>query len=298
MYTWSRQQLLELQAKMNREMLLRSKLDNSPSDQSMFRRHQNLPLLQPTVPMSDSAATLRLQAKLDALKRQNQDAISNLLAKRQLDDSIYPTNTVSHVYGVFDPTGLAQERNQLLNNASIQKRHHQDGMIQGITIKSESFEKQKEDFQHSDTKKKHLAVLEAEYSDPRPKRPLSAYNVFFQEQRQQILDDPIKSSGEGLQKADGDMSKPSSTGSLTETTVATVQSESDECPKKRKRYEPHHKMSFESMAKTIAKRWKETVSDEIKMRPYQDVAKVEKERYVKELAQWKQRRRQRLHNKC
>jgi hypothetical protein len=56
-------------------------------------------------------------------------------------------------------------------------------------------------------------------------------------------------------------------------------------------------MGFESMAKTIAKRWKETLSDETRMQRYQEVAKAEKERYVKELAQWKQRRRQRMHCK-
>ena len=306
MYKWSRQQLLELQTNKSNRVTVEN-LVQPPPDRSMFLLHnQNL-----SFPQQQSLSILTLQAKLDALKRQNQDAISKLMARRQFDDVISLASTRSQdvasyrpTFGIFtSTTGLVHqaEFNPLLTlNASTLRKPCQSGMIPSLFLKSDLCKKlQQTSKQDVEAQKvSQQAVLDAEQSDPKPKRPLSAYNIFFQEQRKMMLDNP-STNGKGSVKADDDILKLSSNDSSTGTTatVSTIHSDEDESnPKKRKRYEPHHKISFECMAKTIAKRWKETVADEDKMRPYQEKAKVMKERYLMDLAPWKQRRRQRLHH--
>ena len=93
MYTWSRHQLLDLQAAAQREALLQpnpniiESLSRTPEvSTNLLNRGFSLPtsLDIPTTSTSNSMVTLHLQEKLEALKRQNQDAISMILARRQL----------------------------------------------------------------------------------------------------------------------------------------------------------------------------------------------------------------------
>ena len=316
MFTLSRQQLFELQLAANREGLLLNQqqqqqmITTTPPTTAEFStpscRNRDLfvPHTAGSTAASSSMVTLQLQEKLDALKRQNQDAISKLLARRQSDDFLSSTNAPSHSgrdYSAFvsnATSGLMNEHHPCRNNVSVlasAKKTYPNGTIQGLLATTQLMEQRKQSIEESVTKKQQ-EVLEAEYADPKPKRPLSAYNLFFQEERQKMLEDR-NDDHKVAENADDEMSKPAaSTDSVSETTATTTanQSDSEENPKKRKRYEPHRKMSFECMAKTIAKRWKETQADESKLQPYQDIAKIEKARYVKELSQWKLRRRQRI----
>jgi hypothetical protein len=84
-----------------------------------------------------------------------------------------------------------------------------------------------------------------------PKRPLSAYNIFFKEERQRILNDIPESSGE------------LSSGRTP--------------PTRKRRKNPHGKIGFESLAKTIGQRWKDL--DEQQLKYYKDVASTDKKRY-------------------
>ncbi|KAL7562645.1 hypothetical protein ACA910_015386 [Epithemia clementina (nom. ined.)] len=87
--------------------------------------------------------------------------------------------------------------------------------------------------------------------DERPKRPLSAYNLFFQSERQRILATcPVRLQG-----------APSRRG--------------------------HGKMGFAEMAQTVAAKWK--VIDADTKAGFDALAKQEKIRYRQRVAEWKQR---------
>jgi HMG-box domain len=117
---------------------------------------------------------------------------------------------------------------------------------------------------------------------PKPKRPLSAYNIFFQEERQKLLKDPDE---EGNPDTTADDSKPAAIHAPTEPPPNKGGS------KKRKRGKPHHKVSFEEMAKIIGQRWKELQeSDQERKLYYQNLAQTDKERYRAELLIWKKQR--------
>ena len=91
----------------------------------------------------------------------------------------------------------------------------------------------------------------------KPKRPLSAYNIFFKEERQRILEDiPDKEAVDGQKK-----------------------------PMKRKgKKTPHGKIDFQSLAKTIGKRWQELSEEELEV--YKHKSEADKLRYKKEMEQY------------
>jgi len=88
-----------------------------------------------------------------------------------------------------------------------------------------------------------------------PKRPLSAYNLFFQRERQAILGDR-----------------------LTQEFKVTASS-------KRKHRKTYGKIGFADMARSIGLRWKQLDSDA--RREYEKQAKFERERYSKEMEEYR-----------
>jgi hypothetical protein len=100
----------------------------------------------------------------------------------------------------------------------------------------------------------------------KPTRPLSAYNIFFKEERQKILQGSPDSAD-----SDGAMDKKPSA-------------------KKSKSSKTKRKVGFEDMAKIIAQRWDTVKSDPNQKRYYQDLADQDKHRYQTELAEWKRQR--------
>lgn len=84
--------------------------------------------------------------------------------------------------------------------------------------------------------------------NPKPKRPLSSYNYFFQDQRRLILIQmPIRPEG-----------KPRRS---------------------------HGKIGFAALARLIAARWKGI--DQATKKPYEKLASLDKARYKQEMAEWK-----------
>jgi hypothetical protein len=86
----------------------------------------------------------------------------------------------------------------------------------------------------------------------KPKRPLSAYNVFFKEERNRILDTI----------PDSEAKQPSKS------------------TRKRKK-RPHGKIGFESLAKAIGKRWQSLTPDELSV--YKGKAQEDMQRYKAEM---------------
>ena len=85
-----------------------------------------------------------------------------------------------------------------------------------------------------------------------PRRPLSAYNIFFKEERIRIL--------ASLPKQDATVKKGS---------------------RVRKNRSPHHKISFATLGKTIGSRWKQI--DKASRAHYDALAKKDSERYAREM---------------
>ena len=99
----------------------------------------------------------------------------------------------------------------------------------------------------------------------KPKRPLSAYNIFFKEERQRILDDLPQ---EVLKQAD-----------------------KDEAGKTRRRKHLsakdllHRKVDFHKLAKMVGKRWRELPAAELEH--YKSIADSDLQRYKKEMNAYK-----------
>lgn len=127
----------------------------------------------------------------------------------------------------------------------------------------------------------------------RPKQPLSAYNIFFKDQRAKMLVDLQKSSqnSKGDEAADEeDVEDEPSNGSI---------GNSNNEPSSRKRSHEassagHGKIGFEKMAKTIAKKWKEIDKDDLAK--YEQRAQEDQKRYKAELAVYLQKKREESHS--
>mmetsp|Transcript_17133 Transcript_17133/g.26530 ORF Transcript_17133/g.26530 Transcript_17133/m.26530 type:complete len:531 (-) Transcript_17133:495-2087(-) len=98
----------------------------------------------------------------------------------------------------------------------------------------------------------------------KPKRPLSAYNLFFAKERQNIVRKQMEESGSSPEEID----KMLKLGGRSQPHRKT-----------------HGKIGFLDLAKTIAEKWK-NISDE-ERDPYLRDAKVEKEKYMVIVEEWK-----------
>jgi hypothetical protein len=94
-----------------------------------------------------------------------------------------------------------------------------------------------------------------------PKRPLSAYNIFFKEERNRILD-----------------ALPA-TNNNDETTNGT-----NTAGGRKRKHKPHGKIGFESLAKVVGQRWQDLTADQVEH--YKEKAEADKYRYKKEMEQY------------
>ena len=124
-----------------------------------------------------------------------------------------------------------------------------------------------------------------------PRRPLSAYNIFFSEMRNIIVEEHTKD----------DVEKKNDTPILADEdfTQALMKKRFSSESKKRVHRKTHGKVAFTTLAQTVGKRWKE-LSEESKKR-YKELAELDRERYKKEkmavqTARREEAKRARKHN--
>ncbi|KAL3913946.1 MAG: hypothetical protein SGARI_000387, partial [Bacillariaceae sp.] len=127
----------------------------------------------------------------------------------------------------------------------------------------------------------------------KPKRPLSAYNIFFKDERAKILANiPDKTEedeeGDGEEKA---VKKEEGENGDEKAEGGEAGDKKKSSGKKRKRV-PHGKIGFESLAKIVGQRWKELPPDELEQ--YKARAEEDMKRYRKEMEAYVQKQREGL----
>lgn len=122
----------------------------------------------------------------------------------------------------------------------------------------------------------------------RPKRPLSAYNIFFKEERNRILKKTSKDDADTDACVDGvpttiDISEDFNGNTDQKDSADSVPSES-RSSENLSEDGKSKKIGFESLAKLIGRRWHEL--DEVPMAVYKSKASVDMERYRREMDVW------------
>lgn len=144
----------------------------------------------------------------------------------------------------------------------------------------------------------------------KPKRPLSAYNLFFRNARKKIMEEEQEKldkeaddkkevkkeeeakddAGDAKEKveADPDAKDDDKDSADEEDKPKEDAEEEDGEGKKDGASKSNGKLGFESLARAIGARWRALSPDELKV--YQDLAAKESERYKTEMAAWNEKR--------
>jgi len=128
-----------------------------------------------------------------------------------------------------------------------------------------------------------------------PRRPLSAYNIFFSEMRETILKehedkdetdskeeggDSSTQPGKGNAKKSPDKEKVEEPKDMEAFTQKLMRKRLDKKPAKRVHRKSHGKVAFTTLARTVGQRWR--VLPEEEKKKYKDLAEIDRTRYRNE----------------
>lgn len=117
----------------------------------------------------------------------------------------------------------------------------------------------------------------------KPKRPLSAYNFFFKEERARILGGANKDNDNSNDKSNSSEKDTTANEMDSEESAGDDNKESDgkaAAPRKG-RSRPHGKISFEDLGRLISQRWQELNPDEVEY--YKKKSDEDRKRYQQEM---------------
>jgi hypothetical protein len=135
----------------------------------------------------------------------------------------------------------------------------------------------------------------------KPKRPLSAYNIFFKDARAKILAEIPDKKGDEDDEEDEESKKEEESGSDADKGIkkegdgeegGEKKDNGKKAPGKKRKRVPHGKIGFESLAKIVGQRWKELPPDELEV--YKKLAEADMKRYRKEMEAYVQKQREGL----
>mmetsp|Transcript_35761 Transcript_35761/g.54219 ORF Transcript_35761/g.54219 Transcript_35761/m.54219 type:complete len:358 (-) Transcript_35761:145-1218(-) len=115
-----------------------------------------------------------------------------------------------------------------------------------------------------------------------PRRPLTAYNLFFRDERTRILADiEADSQSDDLMTSKEETLPQLSTKEFLDQRIPGS---------KRKRQRPHGKIGFRVLATMIGKRWRELDKvDQERMAKYREIAAEDMKRYLKEMKEFREK---------
>jgi len=114
-----------------------------------------------------------------------------------------------------------------------------------------------------------------------PKRPMSAYNLFFRDKRAEILDSSIPNPSNEIVESSISEKPSLCDASMSATTSSAIIAPSDvnrsKFRRRKGRSSPHNKISFQSLGMKIGEMWRNITEDE--KQSYQAMADEEKKAY-------------------
>jgi hypothetical protein len=126
----------------------------------------------------------------------------------------------------------------------------------------------------------------------KPKRPLSAYNIFFKDERAKILSEIPDKKGEDGEDDDEDDKKGKDGDDKGKDGDDDKGGDGKKATGKKRKRVPHGKIGFESLAKIVGQRWKELPPDELEI--FKKRAEEDMKRYRKEMEAYVQKQREGL----
>jgi len=122
-----------------------------------------------------------------------------------------------------------------------------------------------------------------------PRRPLTAYNLFFRDERAKIIADIEADSGPDDLKSSESETRPQ---------LSTEEFLKQRVPgSKRQRRRPHRKIGFRVLATIIGGRWRELENvDRERLVKYREIAADDLKRYMKEMKEFREKEKKKLNN--
>lgn len=191
--------------------------------------------------------------------------------------NLSPLLSLPYNYDIFEPIPMTTPSLKIKENPSNEEKPEDYRTISNFL----SYDLSRENNREKKTDKIAFQPPKSRKKRPKgmPKRPLSAYNLFFQSERVKIINGNRDSSNAENSEADHAHEND------TETKQQGKHQEGKRSGKSRK--PPHGKISFERLGRLIGARWKEIPEEEKK--EYQERAEEESNRYANEMEEYHQK---------
>jgi hypothetical protein len=219
-------------------------------------------------------------SEVSTLTTNAQPFVSNTdQSKMKLTSTLSPQ--FGHLYQQEDPsTKFLEAEKQMLNKRSLELASPSPSTV--VDADSESGEPKGK-------RRKKAAGSGKQKPSDMPRRALSAYNIFFSEQRQLILKDIVaKESGSDGEESSSACGEQQGLTTLTTEEPSVLNRTFFPTRQKRAHRKVHGKIGLVVLARTVSKRWSELSAD--KRKYYQDLADQDKMRHKAAMSVYQERK--------